>query len=199
MRRRSDRLQTSASRRRCSWPASPGRRTTSSSAMARAARSRGAPVSVSRTTRITAYKPTSRFMWNTVTARPRRSNSPLSQAIRLDLPAPSSPENVISMPGSPCEAVVAQPQLEGEHGEDSLVKAAPAHRSAGAAPPVAERGEPTAHQRTVQHGTGAGIPGEQEVLQRAVEAARYHHVEGDAETAFRTPGHGARQPATRQG
>src|SRR5204863_2988051 len=199
MRRRSDRLQTSASRRRCSRPTSPGRRTTSSSAMARAVASRGAPVSVSLTTRNTGYRPTSRFMWSTVTARPRRSNSPLSQAIRLDLPAPSSPERVINMPGSPREAVLAQPQLEGEHREDSLVQAAPAHGSAGAAAAVAERGEPAAHERTVQHGPCAGIPGEQEVFQRAVEAARYHHVEGDAESSFRTPGDGAREPATRQG
>src|SRR2546425_4372047 len=96
MRRRSDRLQTTASRRRCNRPTSPGGRGICSSATARAVPPRGAPVSVSRTTRNTGYRPTSRFMWSTVTARWRRSNSPLSQAIRLDLPAPTSPEKVRS-------------------------------------------------------------------------------------------------------
>src|SRR6266513_6474996 len=199
MRRRSDRLQTTASRRRCSRPTSPGRRATSSSATARADPSRGAPVSVSRTTRNTAYRPTSRFMWSTVTARSRRSNSPLSQAIRLDLPAPSSPEKVISMPGSPREAVLTQPQLERQHAEDPLVEATPAHGSAGAAPALAERGEPAVDERTVQHGARAGIPGKQEVFQGAVETTRDHHVERNAESLFGAPGDGSREPTTPQG
>src|SRR5436190_2065280 len=139
-------------------------------------------------------RPTSRFMWSTVTARPRRSNSSLSQAIRLDLPAPSSPEKVISMPGSPREAVLAQPQLERQQGEDPLAEAAPAHESAGAAPAVAERSEPAVHERTVQHGARAGIPGKQEVVQGAVETARHHHVERNAESLFGAPGDGSREP-----
>src|SRR2546427_339653 len=199
MRRRSDRLQTTASRRRCSRPTSPGRRAICASATARAVPSRGAPVSVSRRTRNTGYRPTSRFMWSTVTARWRLSNSPLSQAIRLDLPAPSSPEKVISMPGSPREAVLTQPQLEREQGEDPLAEAAPAHPSAGAAPAVAERSEPAVHERTVQHGARAGIPGKQEVVQGAVEIARHHHVERNAESLFGAPGDGSREPTTPQG
>src|SRR5206468_10653302 len=170
-----------------------------SSATARAVPSRGAPVSVSRRTRNTGYRPTSRFMWSTVTARWRRCNSPLSQAIRLDLPAPSSPEKVISMPGSPREAVLAQPQLEREHAEDPLAEATPAHGSADAAAAVAERGEPAADERAVQHGARAGIPGKQQVVQGAVETARQHHVERNAESLFRAPGDGSREPTTPQG
>src|SRR5438309_8145864 len=199
MSRRSHRLQTTASRSRSSWPKSPGRRATSSSATARAGPSGGAPVSASRTARKTAYRPTSRFMCSTVTARWRRSSSPLSQAIRLDLPAPSSPENEISMPGSPREALLAQPELEGEHGEDALVEATPAHGSAGAPQPVTEPGEPAADERAVEHGTRASVAGKQQVLERAVETARHHHIERDAEAPFRARGDGAREPALCQG
>src|SRR5437870_4612997 len=102
------------------------------------------------------------------------------------------------MPGSPREAVLAQPQLEREQGEDPLAEAAPAHQSAGAAPAVAERSEPAVHERTVQHGARAGIPVKQEVVQGAMETARHHHVERNAESLFGATARGSqRRPRAR--
>src|SRR6266704_1412654 len=96
-------------------------------------------------------------MWNTTTRRFCRSSVCCSQRTRVDLPAPSRPENVISI-GSPRQAVVGEPELEGQQREDALIQPA-ASDTAGASGVLgagaAERVERGAHARGVQHTAGA--------------------------------------------
>src|ERR1051326_9641245 len=96
-------------------------------------------------------------MWNTTTRRFCRSSVCCSQRTRVDLPAPSRPENVISI-GSPRQAVVGEPELEGQQREDALVQP-PATDTAAATAVLAAgasaRGAPTAHQRVVHDAAGA--------------------------------------------
>src|SRR5256885_16063281 len=88
-------------------------------------------------------------MWNTTTRRCSRSSVCCSQRTRVDLPAPSRPENVISI-GLPRQVVVPEPELEGQEREDALIQ--PAAADTAAAAPVLgagapERVAPGAHPR----------------------------------------------------
>src|SRR2546423_5285526 len=105
-------------------------------------------------------------MWNTTTRRFCPSSVCCSQRTKVDLPAPSRPENVISI-GSPRQVVVPEPQLEGQQGEDALIQpaatdtAAPAAGLGAGAP---ERAAPAAHQRDGDHPTGAGPRGVADIV-----------------------------------
>src|SRR2546430_6466001 len=70
-------------------------------------------------------------MWNTTTRRFCRSSVCCSQRTSVDLPAPSRPENVISI-GSPRQMVVPEPQLECQQREDTLIQPAAADTAAAA-------------------------------------------------------------------
>src|SRR6059058_224372 len=99
-------------------------------------------------------------MWNTTTRRFWRSSVCCSQRTRVDLPAPSRPENVISI-ASPRQAVVPEPQLEGQQREDALIQ--PAATDTAAAAPVLgarapERVEPASHQCGIDHTASVGSP-----------------------------------------
>src|SRR5256885_17272688 len=78
-------------------------------------------------------------MWNTTTRRCCRSSVCCSQRTSVDLPAPSRPENVISI-GSPRQVVVPEPQLEGQQREDALIQ--PAAADTAPAAPVLGAGAP---------------------------------------------------------
>src|SRR5436853_7915375 len=98
-------------------------------------------------------------MWKTTTRRFWRSSICCSQRTRVDLPAPSRPENVISI-ASPRQAVVREPELEGQQREDALIQAAATDTAAAAAvlgARASERVEPAAHQRVV-HRTARARP-----------------------------------------
>src|SRR5438132_1226245 len=106
-------------------------------------------------------------MWNTTTRRFCRSSVCCSQRTRVDLPAPSRPENVISI-GSPRQVVVPEPQLQGQQSEDTLVQTAATDTAAPAAvlgTGAPERVEPAAHQRVIDHTTSAGARREQDVVE----------------------------------
>src|SRR2546423_14023881 len=106
-------------------------------------------------------------MWNTTTRRCSRSSVCCSQRTKVDLPAPSRPENVISI-GSPRQVVVPEPELQGQQREDALIQA-PATDTAAATPVLGaggpERVEPGAHQRGVDPTPGAGPRWKQHGLQ----------------------------------
>src|SRR5437660_10460595 len=99
-------------------------------------------------------------MWKTTTRRFSCSSVCCSQRTRVDLPAPSRPEKVISI-GSPRQVVVPEPQLEGQEREDALVQSAAAD-TASAAPVLRagapERVEPAAHECAIDHTASAGSP-----------------------------------------
>src|SRR5256885_15949831 len=106
-------------------------------------------------------------MWNTTTRRCSRSSVCCSQRTRVDLPAPSRPENVISI-GLPRQVVVPEPELEGQEREDALIQ--PAAADTAAAAPVLgagapERVEPGAPQRGGDHPPGAGLRRKQHGLE----------------------------------
>src|SRR5205807_6585611 len=120
-------------------------------------------------------------MWKTTTRRFCPSSVCCSQRTRVDLPAPSRPENVISI-GSPRQVVVPEPQLEGQQGEDALIQPAATDTAAPAAGLVAgapERDEPAAHHRPVDHATGAGSRREQYIVEGRVNLGPDHHVQRD--------------------
>src|SRR6266480_5391959 len=99
-------------------------------------------------------------MWNTTTRRCCRSSVCCSQRTRVDLPAPSRPENVISI-GSPRQAVVGEPELEGQQREDALIQPAATDTAAATAvlgAGASERVEPAAHECGIDHTASAGSP-----------------------------------------
>src|SRR5256885_17062008 len=97
-------------------------------------------------------------MWKTTTRRFSCSSVCCSQRTRVDLPAPSRPENVISI-GSPRQMVVPEPQLECQQREDTLIQ--PAAADTAAAAPVLGAGapgsvEPAPHEGGIDHTARAG-------------------------------------------
>src|SRR5437667_11683569 len=115
-------------------------------------------------------------MWNTTTRRFCRSSVFCSQRTSVDLPAPSRPENVISI-GSPRQMVVPEPELEGQQREDALIQPAATDSAAaapvfGARPP--ERVEPASHQRGVDHTPGARSRRQQYVVEGRMHLAPHH-------------------------
>src|SRR5205807_10351785 len=143
-----------------------------------------------------AYTPTWSFMWKTTTRRFCRSSVCCSQRTRVDLPAPSRPENVISI-GSPRQVVVPEPQLEGQEREHPLIQPAATDRAAPApliGAGVPERVEPAAHQRIVHHTAAAGSRREQHIVEGRVNLWADHHVPRDREPVLRVARHLPRQP-----
>src|SRR2546430_13805618 len=117
-------------------------------------------------------------MWNTTTRRFCRSSVCCSQRTSVDLPAPSRPENVISI-GSPRQMVVPEPQLECQQREDTLIQ--PAAADTAAAAPVLgagapEGGEPAPHEGGIDPTASAGSPRKQYVVDGRIGPAPPPHL-----------------------
>src|SRR5256885_16886453 len=115
-------------------------------------------------------------MWKTTTRRFSCSSVCCSQRTRVDLPAPSRPENVISI-GSPRQAVVPAPQLKGQEREDALVQPAAADTASPApvpGPGAPDRVAPAAYKRVGHHGACPGARNEQQVVERRVHLGPAH-------------------------
>src|SRR5256885_3824886 len=128
-------------------------------------------------------------MWNTTTRRCSRSSVCCGQRTRVDFPAPSRPENVISI-GLPRQVVAPEPELEGQEREDALIQ--PAAADTAAAAPVLgagtpERVEPGAHQRGVDHTPGAGLPRKQHLGEGPMHLAPHHHARWAPEPLLPVP------------